>query len=328
MEILSSWPWKIGIFAVLLALRLALYFVEAPQRQRAQRSKSSTRSASEDAETGSGWAETLDSLLITIGLVFFIVQPFVLQPFYIPSGSMENTLQWTPIQDRLLAARWIYRLRAPQRGEVVVFQPPRQAIQGTEKTDDDYIKRCIGVPGDIVYANKTRTYFRNGAKMSEPYVKWSPLVTPEGQQLSYSYDMKIVGGNMYSREYTAPNILSPGYYGQWHYQPAADGSEVPPLVVVPPEQQDEITRAKPEAVPSGMFLMLGDNRNNSSDGHVWGFVPRANVVGKAMCVFWPPRRIGTLDRMSAASTSASTPSPSNPNAVPVSATQNTSVAIR
>jgi signal peptidase I len=325
MEILSSWPWKIGIFAILLAFRLALYFVEAPQR--AQRSKSSTRSAGENAENGSGWAETLDSLLITIGLVFFIVQPFILQPFYIPSGSMENTLQWTPVQDRLLASRWIYRLRAPQRGEVVVFQPPRQAVYQLGNTDDDYIKRCVGVPGDIIYADKTRTYFRNGVKMVEPYAKWtSPLITPEGQQLSYSYDMKIVDGKMYSREYEAPNVPAAGSSGQWHYQPEPNGSDVPPPVVVPPDQQDDITRATPGAIPPGMFLMLGDNRNNSSDGHVWGFVPRANVVGKAMCVFWPLSRIGTLDRMSAAATSV-TPR-SNPNAVPVGRTQNGSPITR
>ena len=308
----------------MLAFRLALYFVEAPHR--APRSQSSTRSAGENAETGSGWAETLDSLLITIGLVFFIVQPFILQPFYIPSGSMENTLQWTPVQDRLLASRWIYRLRAPQRGEVVVFQPPRQAVHQLGNTGDDYIKRCVGVPGDIIYADKKRQFFRNGVKMVEPYAKWSSTISPDGQPLSYSYDMKIVDGKMYSREYEAPDTPFSGDSGQWHYQPGANGSEVPPPVVVPPEQQDEITRATPEAIPPGMFLMLGDNRNNSSDGHVWGFVPRANVVGKAMCVFWPPRRIGTLDRMSAAAAPA-TP-PSNRNAVPVGQTRNASPTIR
>ena len=295
LAILSSWPWKIGIFAALLAIRVLLYAWESSQRA----PRSTAQSSTEKEEVGSGWAETLDSLLVTIGLVFFIVQPFILQPFYIPSGSMENTLQWTPAQDRLLAARWIYRLRAPQRGEVVVFQPPLQALQGAEKTDDDYIKRCIGVPGDIISADKTRSYFRNGQKINEPYVKWSPQITPDGHQLLYSYDMKIVGGKVYSREYQAPEVPSYGDDGQWHYQPAANGSQVPPKVVVPPEQQDEITNAKSEAIPPGMFLMLGDNRNNSSDGHVWGFVPRANVVGKAMCVFWPPGRIGTLDRMSA-----------------------------
>ena len=43
--------------------------------------------------------------------------------------------------------------------------------------------------------------------------------------------------------------------------------------------------------------MLGDHRSNSNDGHVWGFTPRQNVVGKAICVFWPPTRLGLVDNM-------------------------------
>ena len=328
MAILSSWPWKVGIFVALLALRVLLYLIEAPQRAPRSNSTSSTgNDATGSDTTGSGWAETLDSLLITIGLVFFIVQPFILQPFYIPSGSMENTLQWTPTQDRLLAARWIYRWRDPQHGDVIVFQPPPQAIQGGESTGDDYIKRCIGLPGDIVYADSARNYFRNGAVLKEPYVKWSPPITTG---LSYSYDMKIVDGHVYSREYSAPGVLDTheNQFGQtqglWHYQPVGENGAVPAPVLVPPDQQNAITVAKPEAIPPGMFLMLGDHRNNSSDGHVWGFVPRANLVGKAMCVFWPPSRIGTLDRMSVG---AAAPSSSPSGVVPVSSSERPSVAV-
>ncbi len=304
MAILSDWRWKLAIFGALLVFRLGLYFLEAPQR--ALRS-SSTRSSRGETESGSGWAETLDSLLLTIGLVFFIVQPFILQPFYIPSGSMENTLQWTPVQDRLLTARWIYRLRDPQRGDVVVFKPPAQAIQGGESAGDDYIKRCIGLPGDIVYADATRSYFRNGAKLNEPYVKWSAPLTPDGQRHNYSYDMKFLDGKMYSREYAAPGVPSDSADGLWHYRPPVDSPEAMTTVVVPLEEQQKISDAKPEAIPDGMFLMLGDHRNNSSDGHVWGFVPRENLVGKAMCVFWPPNRIGTLDKMSAPPTAGTLP---------------------
>ncbi len=302
MAILSDWRWKAGIFALLLLIRVALYFVEAPQR--AARTSSTRRGAPvAEADAGSGWSETLDSLLITIGLVFFVVQPFILQPFYIPSGSMENTLQWTPVQDRLLAARWIYRLRDPQHGDVVVFQPPPQAIQSGEASGDDYIKRCIGLPGDIVTANAKREYFRNGVKLNEPYAKWSP----PSSGLLHSYDMKIIGGKMYSREYSAPDVPAYADQGLWHCRPISVTPESAETVVVPPEEQQKITDAKPEAIPDGMFLMLGDHRNNSSDGHVWGFVPRANLVGKAMCVFWPPNRIGTLDRMSAPSNAATLP---------------------
>lgn len=276
MELLASWPFKIGIFCALLIVRLALTAAQ-----------SSSRPGQVNEKTGdaNSWVETTDSLLLTIGLVFFVVQPFILQPFYIPSGSMENTLQWTPIQDRLLVSKAIYYARDPIPGDVVVFRPPPAAQVANPSTNlsDDFIKRCIGAPGDVVYANSSRTYFRNGKLLVEPYVKWSPPITPDGYRHSFSYDMKIVDGKVYSREYAAPGVPD-----QWQ-------SEGVPTA---PEEQSRISAATPEAIPAGHFLMLGDHRNNSSDGHVWGFVPRENVVGKAMCVFWPLSRAGTLDRMS------------------------------
>lgn len=51
----------------------------------------------------------------------------------------------------------------------------------------------------------------------------------------------------------------------------------------------------PEVVPEGEYLVLGDNRNSSSDGHEWGFLPRENIIGRAVVRFWPPQRIGGLD---------------------------------
>jgi signal peptidase I len=53
--------------------------------------------------------------------------------------------------------------------------------------------------------------------------------------------------------------------------------------------------AQPGAVPPGQLLVLGDNRNESHDSHVWGFMPMANLKGKALAVFWPLNRIGSLD---------------------------------
>jgi signal peptidase I len=268
---LASWPAKIAIFAILLALRVSLWLWE-----------SKVASAKGHRESWiAGTRETLDALMLTIGLVFFLVQPFVLQPFYVPSGSMEDTLLYRPTNDRLLVSKWTYRLREPMSGDVVVFRPP--AAANPENPNDDLIKRCIGVPGDVVYADGNRALYRNGQKMNEPYAKWS-VINEMGMRLSFSYDMKVVGGRVYSREYSAP-----GAYSLWR-----TGGEF-----VPEEDQQTISDARPEAIPPGMYLMLGDHRNNSSDGHVWGFVPRENIVGKAMCVFWPPSRVGTFDRKSA-----------------------------
>ena len=274
----DSWPWKLAIVLALVGIR---EFVRLLSPLEAEHSKSVNPNGP-TAEEASRWLiETLDSAAIAIGLVLFVIQPFLIQPFYIPSGSMENTLH---IKDRLLVSKLVYRLRAPRFEDVVVFKAPPAALRVASEAENvsgeetDYIKRCIGTPGDVVYA-ENRKYYRNGKLIDEPYVFWSSM----NDSPSYAYDMKIVDGVVYSREYQAPGIR-----GLW----GTEGTHVPDA------DQARISAALPGSVPAGMFLMLGDHRNNSSDGHVWGFVPRANIVGKAVFVFWPPTRLGLLDRMS------------------------------
>jgi len=288
---LDSWPWKIAIVLALLGTRWFVHLL-------------SPKEVSGQSEDKGQWLiETLDSAAIAIGLVLFVIQPFLLQAFYIPSGSMEDTLQWRqerygseqlakyekehqnpmpdemryrPAGDRLLVSKLIYRLREPRFQDVVVFRAPPQA-QREANGQDDFIKRCIGTPGDVIEV-RNRIVFRNGNPVQEPYTKWSPALS-----LSFSYDTKIVDGVVYSREYPTP-----GTPGLWR----VNG------VTVPDGEQQRITAAAPGRVPPDKFLMLGDHRNNSNDSHVWGFVPRANIVGKAVCVFWPPTRVSLIDRLS------------------------------
>jgi signal peptidase I len=283
----DSWLWKIAIVVAILAVREFVRAVGGGTRQRALAHAShqpgggmSVRtSRTDDTNENVKWIiETLDSAALAIGLVLFVIQPFLLQAFYIPSGSMEDTLRYQPTGDRLLVSKFVYHMRDPRAGDVVVFKPPPQA---DAKPGDDFIKRCIGAPGDVI-ESRGRTYFRNGKKLIEPYVKWSSQ--------TLSYDMKIVDGKVYSRS----KDLSYGYNTtpQWEQEHHALAP------VEPAPDQDYIEQHKPEPVPPGMYLMLGDHRDNSSDGHVWGLVPRDNIIGKAFFVFWPPRRLGLLDNMS------------------------------
>lgn len=263
---MDSWLWKIALVVAIIAIREFVRLLSPKDRQG-------------QTHENSRWAvETLDSAAIAIGLVLFIIQPFLLQAFFIPSGSMEDTLQ---VRDRLLVSKLIYRLRNPRFQDVVVFRVPPAATNESTPPNTDFIKRCIGTPGDIVYVIDRQLYRIPAGgtqieKIDEKYTKWSPDGRP-------SYDMKIIGGVVYSREYDAPG--QPGYWSiKGEAQPEVD--------------QQEINDAKPEAVPSGQLLMLGDHRNNSNDGHVWGFVPRENVVGKALFVFWPPNRLSLVDKLS------------------------------
>lgn len=274
----NSWPWKLAIVLALVGIKEFVRLLSLAADDQGNAGKPNSQAS---GETDLWVIELLDSATIAIGLVLFVIQPFLIQPFYIPSGSMENTLH---VKDRVLVSKLVYRLRDPHFEDVVVFKappaalrmaPPSESIPGEET---DYIKRCIGTPGDVVYA-ENRKYYRNGKLLDEPYVFWSSM----NDSPSYAYDMKIVNGVVYSREYQAPGIRN-----LWQTQG----------IHVSEAEQARISAAPPGPVPAGMFLMLGDHRNNSSDGHEWGFVPRASVVGKAVCVFWPPTRLGLLDHMS------------------------------
>ncbi len=279
---IDSWPWKFAVVIALLGMR---EFV---------RSLSPKGINGERSETAKWGIETIDSAAIAIGLVLFVIQPFILQAFFIPSGSMEDTLR---IGDRLLVSKMVYRFKAPAFQDVIVFKaPPSALLNQNQKEEIDFIKRCMGTPGDTVYM-KDRQIYRNGKKVDEGYTKWSDPSSSLGLTGSpdeggfggggatprYSYDMKIVGEAVYSREYLGPN--EPGPWSRNN-------------VVEPQSNQSAITKTAPGKVPAGNYLFLGDHRNNSNDGHVWGFAPRGNIVGKAICVFWPPTRLGLVDRMS------------------------------
>lgn len=159
--------------------------------------------------------EILESLVIAV-ILALVIRAFVFQPFYIPSGSMEPTLQ---IKDHILVNKFGYRFWGPQRGDIVVFRYPLNPKK-------DYVKRLIGLPGERVEIKNSRVYV-NGREISEEYL-------PAG-------------------------LRYPDF--------------------------------GPVLVPENAYLMLGDNRDNSDDSRYWGPLPRENIIGKAMLVYWP------LDRM-------------------------------
>lgn len=187
--------------------------------------------------------EMLDSLLIAVVLVFCIIRPFVVQAFYIPSGSMRNTLQEN---DRILVNRFIYRLREPKRRDIVVFKAPEAA----SPEHKDFIKRLIGIPGDRIAVSNGVLYL-NGNPQDEPYIR---------QPMFYEFPPE---------PYT---VMDEKTWGK--------------LVDCNGLQCIE--------VPKGKLFVLGDNRNNSNDGHRWGYLPRKNLLGRAMVIFWPLPRIRLL----------------------------------
>jgi signal peptidase I len=209
------------------------------------------------------WQE-LPLLLVVAFCLAVLIRSFLLQAFYIPSGSMEDTLL---VGDRVLVNKVVYEFRDPQRGEVIVFKGPETwtAVENridpdagffsklgrtvgdlvgiSQPGEKDYIKRVIGIPGDEVSCcDSGGRIFVNGVPVSEPYV-------------------------------TRDSVQG---------QPAAKSCATRDFA--------------PVKVDPGMLFVLGDHRRVSQDSRCQGVIPIANVIGKAMVIATPFSRWGSLAR--------------------------------
>jgi len=128
------------------------------------------------------WLE-LAKTFVTAGILAFGIRTFVAEARYIPSSSMEPTLQ---INDRLIIEKVSYRFQEPQRGDIVVFNPT-QALQ-ERNFKDAFIKRVIGIPGDVIKVSAGKVYVNN-QQLEEAYIaqppdyNFGPVTVPPNQYL-------------------------------------------------------------------------------------------------------------------------------------------------
>ena len=204
-------------------------------------------------------------------LLVFLLRSFLYEPFRIPSGSLEPTLL---MGDFILVNKFDYGVRLPVVhkklfGKGTLHRGDIVVFRWPPNPSIDFIKRVIGLPGDhISYINKELTI--NGQKIPQEFVK---------------------------------NTMAQGENGEeW---PAVEKQEdllgVKHDIYIDANKTDRDFRDI--VVPAGMYFMMGDNRDDSADSRYWGFVPDANVVGKAVLVWmsWDSEktnvrwnRIGTL----------------------------------
>jgi signal peptidase I len=224
------------------------------------------------------WLEWTAGLFGVIAAVFFL-RSFIAEPFRVPSGSMLPTIVEG---DLILVNKFAYGTRLPvantklwdngnpKPGDIMVFRLPKDPSV-------DYIKRVVGVPGDTIsYQNKRLSI--NGQLLN----KDAQPDYLEEQSMRYAKQFEEKTGPVTHKILNYEQF--PGYIS---------GVENFPFR----ENCTYSTEGVECKVPPGHYFMMGDNRDNSLDSRFWGFVPEANIVGKAFFVWFNLnfnlKRIGT-----------------------------------
>jgi len=162
---------SIGLPVAALAAATCLRASLAAELRRAEGPSAGLRLAS----------ETMDSLIAAMAVVFLIVRPFMAQAFFIPSSSMAPTL--VP-SDRILVNKLAYRLGEPKRNEVAVFRAPPEADPSGRREERDFVKRVVGLPGDVIEVRGGVTYVNgrpdHAPGAEPPDYELDPFVVPPG----------------------------------------------------------------------------------------------------------------------------------------------------
>jgi signal peptidase I len=232
--------------------------------------------------TKTATSETREFLayLLKLGLFVLILRSFIFAPFNIPSESMQPRLV---VGDYLIVAKWPYGYskysmpfswpilpgrifaRQPERGDVAVFKAP-------PGNDVDYIKRVIGLPGDLIEMRMGQLFINGNAVPKRPVANFVIAVSPNTSCYADEFEQTASDG---SRRCSYPRFLETLPNGKSYF--------VLDLATIDADNSEVFS------VPEGHLFMMGDNRDNSLDsrfpaaeGAGIGIVPQENLVGRAL----------------------------------------------
>jgi signal peptidase I len=184
---------------------------------------------------------------VTIILLLFGTTSLI-QAYVIPTGSMEDTLL---VGDHLLVDKLAYAPHGTIGSRVLPYREPRRGdiivFRYPVDISQTFVKRCIGVPGDRIRL-VDKNLVLNGKAVEEPYVYH-----------------KAEYFDPYRDDFPLPNVHIPSPASDMLRNHVVNGEVV---------------------VPAGFYFAMGDNRDMSSDSRYWGFVPRANIIGKPLIIYW------------------------------------------
>lgn len=264
----------------------------------------------QDKAQKKGWRifrrDSIEGLIFAI-IVALLLKVFVVEAYRIPTGSMENTLlvgdfllvnkfiygakslQYLPFTDISIPYFQLPPLEHPHRGDVIVFEWPgdRDEIKPPEPVN--YIKRCIGLPGDtvqvidrVVYVNGKMQPFPAGVKFDTyavmPKGYPNPQIFPEGSDWNEDYYGPIVVPKKGMLVH-----LSKSDFLRWKIFIEREGNT---CTLRDTTVYVDNKPARTYVVKQNYYFMMGDNRENSLDSRFWGFVPFKNILGEAMIIYW------------------------------------------
>ncbi len=247
--------------------------------------------------------------LLFAALAAFLLKTFVIETSRVPTGSMERTIL---VGDFLFVNKFIYgsssprnipftnielpyfqlpEVRDPERGDIVVFEYPGDRDQLHPAEIMNYVKRCIGLPGDTIEI-RNKVVFVNGKEAPIP---------PNIQYLSSSILPKGVtdpgifpAGSGWNKDNYGPLIipkkgeivrLSPDNIEKYRTIINRDYGR---NVVTTDGERVYINDKHAEyyTIKQDYYFMMGDNRDDSADSRFWGFVPRDKIIGEALMIYW------------------------------------------
>ena len=180
-------------------------------------------------------------------LLVFLLRAFLFEPFRIPTGSLEPTLS---VGDFIIVNKYHYGLRLPViHSKILSLEEPKRGdifvFRWPPNPSVNFIKRVIGLPGDKI-SYVDKILYINGVEASQLGIEGQ---TPAKKRIEKKENLLGVTHAIYEN----PNKISEDFHD----------------LIVPP----------------GMYFAMGDNRDDSADSRVWGFVPEENIVGKANYVW-------------------------------------------
>lgn len=246
------------------------------------------------------------SLFLTLLVVVFI-QSFLIQGYSTPTGSMENTIL---VGDKMFFNQFIYGpstprtipfteiqlpyihfpgIRDPKRGDIINFEWPGNRDEVKHAEYMQYLKRLIGEPGDTIEV-RDKNLFVNGQQI--PNAPDSKFVTPVAPKGYVNKDI-FPKGSPWNEDNYGPLVVpkkgdvitfTKENYQKWDTFIKREGHSISMdangKVTIDGKDSPQYT------VERNYYFMMGDNRNNSLDSRFWGFVPRENIVGKALITYW------------------------------------------